>query len=182
MIILLLLSSGMAFAQEPAASQKGCIILDINRPAQFISYEKKIEQGSKVQLRLRNNTNCTIIVETDDTSSTRLNLASNRRKRDESSSSPRDGDSLLLHYLVQDRRRWRAPEPAYGWGDSVYTYEIPAGQSVVFNVPSIHFKKQLDIVVPFNYAWENSRSIGMGVGGVTHRVYFLRDDLPKVKD
>ena len=89
-----------------------------------------------------------------------------------------EGLKLRLHYLIQNRRKGEGPKPAYGWGDSVFTYEIPAGQSVVFDVPASHFKRRSDIVVPFVYLWEGNNPIGMGVGGVVHRVYFLFEDLP----
>jgi hypothetical protein len=55
-----------------------------------------------------------------------------------------------------------------------FTYEVLAGQSVVVNVPATHFKRRFDIAVSFTYSWEGSTSIGMGVGGVVHRVYYSR--------
>ncbi len=89
-----------------------------------------------------------------------------------------DGVTLRLHYLIQDRQRGLATKRGYGWGDSVFTYEVLAGQSVIFSVPTSHFRRRFDIAVPFNYSWEGSMSIGMGAGGVVHQVYFLFDDLP----
>ena len=166
-------------AQERPANQTGCALIDKSRPAQFISYEGGSERISEVTLRLHNNTSCSIIVETDDSSPTRFIKLPNGGVRFETVTSSQDGVRLPLHYLVQDRRRRREPETAYGWGDSVFTYELLAGQSVVFTVPLIHFRKRLDIAVPFNYAWESDRAIGMGAGGVVHRVYFLIDDVPE---
>lgn len=173
------LLSAFTTVQDRSATQAGCTLIDRSRPAQSVSYDGRSLSTSEIRLRLHNNTSCSIIVETDDRSPTRLTQLPNGGVRVETVTSPQDGVRLPLHYLIQDRQRWRAPERAYGWGDSVFTYEIPAGQSVVFNVPLSHFQKQLDIVVPFSYAWEGDRSIGMGVGGVVHRVYFLAEDLPK---
>lgn len=166
-------------AQERSVNQTGCALVDKSRPAQFISYDGASETTSEVTLRLHNNTSCGIIVETDDRSPTRLSKLPNSGVRIEPVTSSQDGVRLPLHYLVQDRQRWKAPEPAYGWGDSVFTYELLAGQSAVFTVPLSHFRKRLDVAVPFNYAWEGDKAIGMGVGGVVHRVYFLVEDVPE---
>jgi len=170
-------------AQDSSISRAGCTLIEKNRSAQFITFithEGTSESPSGVWLRLRNNTNCAIIVETDDVSPARLNRLPNGGVRVERITTSEDGVRLPLHYLIQDTRRWRAPEQAYGWGDSAFTYEILAGQSVVFNVPLTRFKKGYDVAVPFNYVWEGSTSVGMGVGGVVHRVYFLAEELPKV--
>lgn len=176
---MLLSASASIVAQERSLNQAGCALIDKSRPAQFISHEGTSGSASEVTLRLHNNTSCSIVVETDDRNPTRLSKLRDGTVRMETLTSSRDGIRLPLHYLVQDRQRWRAPEPAYGWGDSVFTYELLAGESVVFTVPLVHFRKRLDVAVPFNYAWEGDRAIGMGVGGVVHRVYFLVDDMPE---
>ena len=166
-------------AQERSVNQASCALIDKSRPAQFIAYESVSEATSEATLRLHNNTSCSIIVETDDRNPTRLSRLPNGGVRVEIVTSSQDGVRLPLHYLVQDRQQWRAPEPAYGWGDSVFTYEILAGHSAVFTVPISHFRKRLDVAVPFNYAWEGDRAIGMGTGGVVHRIYFLVEDVPE---
>ena len=117
-------------------------------------------------------------METDDTYPTQLNKRPKGGVTIESVLDSRDGQRLRLHYLIQNRRRAEGPKPAYGWGDSVFTYEIPAGQSIVFDVSANHFRQRFDIAVPFVYSWEGSNAIGMGAGGVVHRVYFLFEDLP----
>jgi hypothetical protein len=152
-----------AFALSPAQNlsdtQARCSRIDQSRPAQFISYESV--SSSSIRLRLHNNSNCPIIVETDD-------------------GAPRLSGSLSnipLHYLVQDRRR-QTVKPAYGWGDSVFTVEIRGGDSVTFIVSLVYFKRHLDVAAPFIYAWEGNH-VGAGfIGGVNHYVYFLSDDLP----
>jgi hypothetical protein len=78
--------------------------------------------------------------------------------------------------LVQSKPQ-RELTRAYGWGDSVFVYEIPASQSITFSVPLKHFKRRYNIAVPFGYSWEGNNSIGTGIGGVVHLVYFLSDDL-----
>ena len=175
---ILICASVNISAQTRLIKQTGCALVDKNRPAQFISYEDRIEPTSKVKLRLHNNTNCSIIVETDDKYPMRLSKLSNGGVKLETVTTSQEGLELPLHYFIQDKQRQQAPKPAYGWGDSVFTYEILAGQSAAFTVPLASFKEKLDIAVLFNYVWEGNRTVG--VGGVVHHVLFLADDLPKV--
>jgi hypothetical protein len=161
---------------QNGSSKAGCDVLDRTRAPQLITFESKLE--SNVRLRLRNNTSCAIVVETDDQYPTQLKRLPSGGVRIEAVLEPREGLRLLLHYLIDARRRGEAPRPAYGWGDSVFVYEIPPGQSVIFDVPATHFKRRSNIAVPFGYAWEDKNSIGTNVGGVVHSVYFLFEDLP----
>jgi hypothetical protein len=156
---LLLVSVVVSPAQVNSHSQAGCSRIDQSRPAQFISFESASDSG--VRLRLHNNSSCPIIIETDDRAPL---LLGNVR-------------SVGLHYLVHDRRR-QTVKPAYGWGDSVFTVEIAGGDSITFVVPAVHFRKRLDVAVPFIYSWEG-KDVGAGfVGGVNHHVYFLMHDVP----
>ena len=177
-VVGLLLVTNRNLAQDGSANKSACALMDKNRPAQFILYEGRSESSPEIKLRLRNNTDCSIIVETDDVLPTQTRKLHNGALRVEPVTGSRDGVQLRLHYLVQDRRRKTRPGPAYGWGDSVFTYQISPGQSVIFAVPGNHFKRRFDLAVPFNYLWEGKGSIGMGEGGVVHRVYFLFDELP----
>ncbi len=170
--LLLAVFAGNCFAQS------GCSLLDKSKKAQFITYEG-YGDFEGIKLRLTNNTTCSITVQRSGNVPMRPVKLSNGRSVMQFPTRPEDGTIIGLNYLVQNRKRWRAPEQGYGWGDSVYTYDIPAGQSVIFSVSLLHFKKQLDIVVPFKYEWESNSTIGMGVGGVNHYVYFLADDLPE---
>jgi hypothetical protein len=118
-----------------------------------------------------------IVVETDDHHPIQLTRLQGGGGRIEAVTDSRDGMRLPVHYLVQNRRRREGLRPAYGWGDSVFVYEILPGQSIVFDVPADHFKRKRDIAVPFGYLWEGRNSIAIGAGGVAHRVYFLFADL-----
>jgi hypothetical protein len=178
---ILLLAFSNVVAQTQPVNQAGCALIDESRPAQFISYVGTSEMMKWAVLRLYNNTSCSIIVETDDKSPTRLNKLPDDNFNVETVISSGDEVLLPIHYLVQDRKHWRAPEPAYGWGDSVFTFEILAGKSAFFNVPLTYFRKRLDLVVPFSYSWERKKSIGMGIGGVVHRVYLLIEDVPETE-
>jgi hypothetical protein len=162
--------------QDRPPNMDGCTVIDKARKPQFIEYEGKSEL--RIRLHLRNNTSCAIVVETDDTYPTELKKLPKGGVTIQAVVGSRDGPRLRLHYLIQNRRRGDSPKPAYGWGDSIFTYEIPAGQSIVFDVLASHFKRRFDIAVPFGYSWEGDTVIGMGLGGVVHRVYFLFEDLP----
>jgi hypothetical protein len=162
----------------PCRAQSGCSLIEKNHPAQFITFEGFYESTSAVKFRLRNNSTCAIVVETDDTSPTKISkLAGGGVKIDRVTDS-QNGALLALHYQVQDIRRRSAPGNGYGWGDSVYRYEIQAGESAFFFAPLRHFRKRVDLAVPFGYAWEGDGSINVGVGGVAHHVYFPFEDLP----
>lgn len=169
----------LAACVSDCLARSGCSLLDKSRPAQFITYESFSGPYNEVKFRFTNNTTCPVTVETDDRHPTQITRQPNGGLKIETVTESRDGITIPLHYLIQDRERWRAPEPGYGWGDSVFTYDVLAGHTVLFVAPLKHFKKRLDLVVPFKHAWESNVPIGMGVGGVTHRVYFLIEDLPK---
>jgi hypothetical protein len=157
----------VAVARAQSSPQSGCALIEKKKHAQYIGYEGFYKSDSTIKFSLHNNTTCGVAVETDDTS--------------RAMSQTRGGGAVLivgLHYQVQDRKRWRASENGYGWSDSVGTFEIKPGESAVFFVPLSWFKKSYDLTVPFCYSWESDSFVAAGVGGVSHSVYFLRDDLP----
>jgi hypothetical protein len=176
-LVLILTLAALSVAQSGSSIKHGCTVIDASRPPQFIVYEDKSE--SEIHLRLRNNSSCAILVETDDTYPTEIKKLPGGGVRIESVLDSRDGLRLLLHYLVQNKPQgdWAR---AYGWGDSVFIYEIPAGQSITFAVPVKYFKRRCNVAVPFGYSWEGQRSVPIGTGGVVHQVQFLFEDLPSV--
>lgn len=145
------------------ASIGGCSRIDPSSAAQFISYEG-VSEGtsySNVRLRLHNNSDCRIIIETDDDEPFAL----------------RGEKNVALHYLLRDRRR-ETLKPGYGWGDSVFTVEVRGGESVWFRVPLAHLRKGFDVAVPFKFEWDGNHVGASALGGVEHHVYFLFDDVP----
>jgi hypothetical protein len=145
------------------ASSEGCSRIDPSREAQFVSYEGASEgtSYSDVRLKLHNNSDCPIIVETDDHEPFML----------------RGKKNVVLHYLLHDRRR-ETMKPGYRWGDSVSTVEIRGGDAIWFSVPLAQFNRRLDVAVPFKFAWDGKHVGAASVGGVKHYVYFLVDDIP----
>jgi hypothetical protein len=141
-----------------------CLLLDSSRSAVFISYEGVAEgrSYSDVRLRLHNNSDCPIVVETDDHDPFVF----------------RGKKNVSLHYLLYDGPR-QTLKPAYGWGDSVFKVEIRSDESVWFLVPWSHFKKRFHLAVPFSFAWEGKNDVvAGGVGRVGHYVFFLVDEIP----
>jgi hypothetical protein len=175
LLTLLFSISRTNLGQDRSSGKPGCALLDNTRRPQFITYETRVD--SNLRLRLRNNTTCVIVVETDDHYPIQLTRLQGGGGRIEAVTDSRDGIRLPLHYLIQNRKRREALRPAYGWGDSVFTYEILSGQSILFDVPAVHFRRKSDIAVPFAYLWEGRNAITIGPGAVAHRVYFLFEDL-----
>jgi len=170
-------AAGVA-AQERSNNKPGCTLIDVARAGQFISYEKTVEK--EVLLRLHNNTDCSLVVETDDKELTGFRRLPNGELLFVTITGSQDGVRLPLHYLVQDRPHWKLPVPVEGWGHSASRYTILAGQSVIFSVPLSHFRKRFDVLVPFKFEWEGRReTINMTSGRVAHRVYFLTEELPR---
>jgi hypothetical protein len=114
-----------------------------------------------VRLRLHNNSTCNILVETSDTEDRLI----------------QDGKQIQVHYLAVDRRKQTVK--SNGFGDSVGDYELLSGYSFSFVVPISHFKKCQDVAVPFSYQWEDGYPNAGFIGGVSHYVYFLFEDVPQ---
>jgi hypothetical protein len=176
-VLLLMLCAATGHAQNISNQQSGCLLLDKTGRPQFISYEGLADSNSKVVLRLHNNTNCPIVIETGGAPRQLVKLPNGGFKFEDVTGS-QDGTEVALHYLLRSRRK-QTIKPGFIWGDSVQVYTVPAGQTILFNVPLSDVRKRLDVAVPFAYAWEGNY-IGAGfVGGVQHHVYFLFDDVLK---
>ena len=100
--------------QERSPSNHGCALIDGTLAPQFIKYEGKSE--SEIYLRLRNNTSCAMIVETDDNYPTQVKKLPQGGVTIESVLDSRDGLRLRLHYLIQNRGQGETLKRAYGWG------------------------------------------------------------------
>jgi hypothetical protein len=140
-------------------SSGGCSLIDPTQKAHYITYERMNGIPNGIRLRLHNNTNCNLLVETSDTENGLIH----------------NGKLVDLHYLAANRREQTIKSG--GFGDSVGDYELVGGYSLTFVVPFSFFRECQDVAVPFSYVWEKT-SVGAGfVGGVRHYVYFLANDL-----
>lgn len=170
---ILMLISGL---QPVLIKGSECGVLEKTKPTHYITYEARI--GKSVRLKLHNNADCAIVVEIDSRPLGRLVKLPNGTIKAEEIQSAVDGLNVPLHYLLKSQKLALAERPAYSWGDSVATYEIPGGSSVDFLVPLKHFSERHAVVVPFNYSWEKQPAVARGIGGVQHSVGFLIEQLP----
>ena len=157
-VFVAMLVVGLPYVARATAEE--CSRIDSSRASQFISYDGTSD--SDVRLRLHNNSDCRIVIETDDHEPFVL----------------RGEKNVALHYLLHDRRH-ETLKPGYGWGDSVLNVELRGGESVLFRVPLAHFNQRLDVAVPFRFAWDGDHVGAGAVTAIKHYVYFLVDEVPK---
>ena len=187
LLLSLVLVPQVCVAQETPKSSPGCVVKEIVKPSIFISYEAATGPGndhSKTLLRLHNNTNCTIVIETSDLVVTPAadNLFKKITKRDPDGSiattyipEPPEG-ALLPVYYDRQRSMKRKPQPANYWEgrDLVNEYYVPGGRSITFPVDAKLFQKRVFISVPFSYEWEHPHEL-VTLGTIKHRVYYMHE-------
>ena len=103
-------------AQDRPSVERGCVLIDKSHAPQSILYEDRFESSSTIDLRLRNNTSCPIVVETDDTLPTPIKKLPNGGMRIEPVFGSEDGVRVRLHCLLQDRQSGVATKRGYGLG------------------------------------------------------------------
>jgi hypothetical protein len=156
-IFALIVSVPSARAQK---SSGGCSLLNSAQTAQYVTYDRMSGMPAGIRLRLHNNTDCNLRVETSDQEDRLIN----------------DGKLVDLNYLAANRRKQTIK--SNGFGDSVGEYELLGGYSLTFVVPFSFFKQCRDVAVPFTYVWEKDHVGASFFGRVRHYVYFLAEDLP----
>ena len=179
---------GLVFIPETCGAQEtphGCVVKETVKPSIFISYEAATGAGNdrtQTLLRLHNNTNCTIVIETSDLVVTpeadKLFKKLTRRERGGSLATtyipdPPEGALLPVSYDKQ-RSMKHKPQPAnYREGrDLINEYYIPGGRSITFPVDAKSFQKRVLISVPFSYEWEHPPEL-VTLGTIKHRVYYM---------
>jgi hypothetical protein len=156
----------------------GCLPIDANKKSIRISYESVGPDSSdpaakprpKVWLRLHNNLTCGIRVKT--ITVTEVTLSDGKVTTEVL----QDGARIVVLYQLQDEKRKKVPKAAPEfYGVHVISLPIlPPGRSITFGVPLEHFKKRLDVIVPFVYTWE-----GFDSESLVHQVKFLNEMLPE---
>jgi hypothetical protein len=172
--------------QEISKSSHGCVVTETIKPSVFLSYESPPEPNRKraqTLLRLHNNTNCTIVIETSDLVTTpeadKLFKKITTRHPDGTIATttyipdPPEGALLPVYYDKQAKKHQR-PKPANYWEgrDLVFEYTIPGGHSIRFPVNSKLFRQRFLISVPFSYEWEHPHEL-VTLGTIEHRVYYI---------
>ena len=186
-LFVITLVSHICLAQETPKSSNGCVVKEAVKPSIYISYETPIGPGNdrtKTLLRLHNNTNCTIVIETSDlvTTPEADKLFKKVTKRDANGSiattyipDAPEGALLPVFYDTQ-RTKGHKPQPAnyYESRDLRNEYYVPGGRSITFPVDATIFRKGFLISVPFNYDWEHPDGL-VTLGTVQHRVYYWHE-------
>ena len=178
--------------QDAIANKSGCSVVDKTRPPLYVSLERESdnESASKNQvtwLRLHNNLNCGVVIETSD-----INPWSDEYRpffREESFKEPNgstafqytlapppEGATLPLLYDIQDPKSKKAPRPANYWGGRclVITWILPPAGTIVFSVKKEFFDKRKVISIPFRFEWESEADFNQ----IFHRVYY-RYEFPR---
>lgn len=138
-----------------ALAQSGCAVVDQQSPILYIAYERLLERKDsptgrqEIQLRLKNNSTCTIILGTDEEPA-RQTLEEMLSKK---------GEFLALQEGQQVRLRYSILFPnglsqVFGSGDSVTGASLRGGKSVVFNVPLKPFQQGGELRLDYQYDWE----------------------------
>src|SRR5206468_9108651 len=129
-------------------------------------------------LRLRNNTDCTIILPLNDEGpSPQLQKLLHRDQTLKRTDALSDGQKVTLVYDLNNERGANGTV-SVSYGCLVYERSLAAGESIFFSVPIIHFKKGADVAVQFRYACEDQHLSLLG-GDFGHYVFFRNDSLPK---
>jgi hypothetical protein len=165
-------------------TQAQCKRIDPKMPDFFIAYERVVTEAkasegnsrrTKALLRLRNNTDCTIILPSNDEApSPQLFLHRDPTKRTDALG---NGQQLSLVYNLNNERGANGTISVSD-GCLVYERSLAVGESVLFSVPLIHFKKGADVAVQFRYASEDEHVSLLG-GDFGHYVFFRNNSLPK---
>jgi len=171
-------------AQETPKSSSGCLVKEAVKPSIYISSEAATNGNdrTKTLLRLYNNTNCTVVIETSDlvTTPEADKLFKKITKREPNGSTattyipdPPEGALLPVYYDKQPTTNDK-PKPANYWEgrDLVFEYFVPGGRSITFPVDTKLFQKRVLISVPFSYEWEHRHEL-VTLGTIQHRVYYI---------
>jgi hypothetical protein len=163
-ITLLMILKLSVSAQSAPPSAAGCQLIDAKQDTLFLTYEKieavesigSSREAKNVLLRLTNNSNCAVLVETEDAKkfviSQSAPFAPNNIRWDFD-----DGVFVPeLKFYTQDEMHSAGPKSHSG--DFSFVFRLLGSRSITFAVPEKFFKKCNDILVPFNFEWERKRS------------------------
>jgi hypothetical protein len=164
-----------------------CKRIDNKMPDFFITYEGNVTEPRapegkpyRVQalLRLRNNTDCTIILPSNDEGpSPQLLKLLHRDQPSKRTDALTDGQKVTLVYNLNNERGANGTI-SVSYGCLVYERSLASGESVLFSVPRVHFKKGADVAVQFRYGFEDQRVSLLG-GDFGHYVFLRNSSLPK---
>ncbi|MFN0278440.1 MAG: hypothetical protein ACKVRN_07545 [Pyrinomonadaceae bacterium] len=178
-----------AFSVQNSFAQ--CSLTNDKHSSVFIAYKQtakvKNENGKSedgVILRLQNNTNCSIIVETGSADKFYKPLPENptvmqRVKREIEYDLPDNALVPEVQYL------YNAPKTHYQnrsvGGDMFFGFRVLGNRSILFEVPLKYFNLKYfhKIIVPFQYDWELKTKGGVFYSAINHNVNYSGGDFPE---
>lgn len=172
----LLFPASFGYGQASAPTTEGCRRVDKSKESIYIEFsgtEVMTNDSPRIGqhialLRLRNNLTCPVLLSTVD-------LITTASPTENTSQGAIRADSRIkVIYQLQDYKRKNSPKPApeFAGVHIIHWSILSAGDAVLFQVPVEHFKKNLNVVVPFMHQWD----LGISQRAI-HNVYFLRDML-----
>jgi hypothetical protein len=176
-LILVLLLATTSFAQSSNDELKSGGRVKADKPTVYLEYV--CQDKRKVHLRMYNNTVWHISVDTDELypPKTRIKL----RNGVNTSAAPSDRE-ISMHYRVEG---WALPwetvkVPKIAYPDNGFANWIASQNSILFSVPADYLRKDLQVIVRFNYEWEITKE-GYSISDPEHRVAFRGIDLSGTK-
>jgi hypothetical protein len=144
------------FGQSEILAQTGCSLVDKTKPLLFISFERLVgKKNSDAQLRLNNNSTCTIVIDTYEEPPKRT-LSEIMRDRGICQPSKllelQDGSHVGMFYSI--KLPHRNLTQAFGAGDVITPANLKSGGSILINVPLKYFKDGGELRIHFQYDWE----------------------------
>jgi hypothetical protein len=176
-LILALLLTTTSFAQSSDDELKSGGRVKADKPTVYLEYVCLDKQ--KVYMRMHNNTVWHISVDTDELypPKTQIKL----RNGVNTSAAPNDRE-ISLHYRVEGwALPWECVEvPKVAYPDNGFANWIASQDSILFSVPAAYLRKDLQVIVRFNYEWEVTKQ-GYTISDPEHRVSFRGIDLSGTK-
>jgi hypothetical protein len=174
-LLCILALGGETSKQVPSEPPDRRFRVEAPRPTIYLEVERNDHE--QVWFRLHNNTRFSLAVRT-------VSFYRNRGGKvglgdgNLTSVLPADVEIRTLHYYVEkdDPSSKHVSAPEVGYPDSYFVSWIPAGNSILFAVPSSRLRPGLSVYVPFQYEWELSEQLIFN-GEPEHRVYFRGVDL-----
>lgn len=174
----------------------GCRVLDKSKPPLFISFAEAdgtAWDGEKYvkafRLKINNNSSCALVFTAEYGSSTpsvRIVIKNGKpvRPSDMELGALVNGQKANLLYYMK-----YADEKTMTWegidGHLLETVRLSGGDYIFMSVPVKNFKKDGELLVPFNYEWDQGRASSVNVGDtnelsdvVQHYLRFRRELLP----
>ncbi len=152
MVFIFALCAIVLIENNPVFAQNGCALLKKDDPVIFVSFERIVEKDKKriVQLRLNNNSTCTIVVPVDIGQQT-INGSEVKPCIPSTFGELENNSTVFLDYHITDPKTRTIYMP--GGGDVRSSALLKGGNSVIFEIPVKEYKKG-DFSLAFNYDWE----------------------------